>query len=650
MKISAILNHVMLSISHRTRSHDRSPIPVFLCLGIAVLCALFIHGIETSALIHEEESPLPISILVTLSLPEGMTGDTLSCQITPIRTQEGWTLFLPGFATGDSLTVTYLGHGTLYVPDDSHCGSGEHLHPMWDEDGIYELTEETGASCAVSTWKLQILHGGAVGSVFAALDLPSLPGLRMESSTGDPLSKVIDWINDAKEHETSARLILTDEEGRRIWSGSVDQFKARGNSSFREITNGRKSYSLLLKKSAGLIDPARPVKKWALIADREQTGLNEYYALNTFDALCAQGEAASAPCDYVDLFIDGEYRGLYLLTPRADEGGAVSLPDWHYLEDGGEQVTVRSDAEPLPAYTYTSALTLTESGKRFEKGGFLLEVTLVETDDNWFQTHNGIRYRIKYPAYCTREQVCLIGTYLQDFEDAVLSSSGFNDKGRYYADYVSLDNLADFLLTYAWFSNQELMRTSTFLYTQVEDGGCTKLTFGPVWDFETVPVHFTGALFDEMCFYDTPAQYLLVEALWTKNDFMQAAAGSARRISSLMEQALTQTAYGDNIDRKCQALLPSLRMDLIRYAGEDTAYQKYQQGSAEALLEEYANLFRDREQTWLTLWDAEVYNLGDPDGHETRTGRNNAYSEEATGEVFSQKLVTILPAPSGETP
>ena len=104
-------------------------------------------------------------------------------------------------------------------------------------------------------------------------------------------------------------------DGAAIYDGSVKQLKARGNSTF--LNTDKKSYQMKLPAGEDLLRTGKPenkAKTWVLLAGYfDATQMHDKLVKD----LAAQlGLEYTASCGWVNLYYDGEYRGVYLLSEK----------------------------------------------------------------------------------------------------------------------------------------------------------------------------------------------------------------------------------------------------------------------------------------------------------------------------------------------
>ena len=145
----------------------------------------------------------------------------------------------------------------------------------------------------------------------------NLPAMYIDTPDG-----TMNQIHADRDYRESVRVALVGADGTRLYSGVNDTLKGRGQSSW---TSDKKSYSLNLQKPKGLLGMS-PGVKWALVSNTyDHTSLRNKLVMD----LAAKTNLEWTPsCEYIDLYLNGDYAGLYLLSERVENDvNRLNLPD-----------------------------------------------------------------------------------------------------------------------------------------------------------------------------------------------------------------------------------------------------------------------------------------------------------------------------------
>lgn len=655
-------------------------------LCIAFICTLF--GVCSFAASYEQATKVAYDLPVTAVLPDGTHLSTVKYR--------GNYLCLPGNVELSDVTFVYTGSEKLYLPEsDTLVGFGESFSPDI-APGEYTFYEYIGAKDEYYSYDVTLMQGSRVPALYIEFH---------DSYSFD----VLEYLAKSKDYSVIGSLYMTDKDGNVLYDGALDTFKCRGNSSFGSpgVQGDKRSFNLKLSEKTELIEGAGEMKKWSLLHmridtsyDYDLTGLTSVMGLRTYEALCDEGYYTNK-LECVDVYIEGQYRGAYLLVERLDVNAAVDITDSEKLltgeETGYRWVGDRDDPaiqKGVQGYIYSEGVTATE--ELDITGGYILEIS-GSPDRCGFSTSRGMTFEIKAPEMCTKEQVQYIASYVQDFEDALYSNTGYNDEGKHYSEYMDVKSMADSVLTYAFYQNWELMRTSTYIYKDVQGSDREKLTFGPVWDFETGSdtLKDDETLFGTHNFYEEYRQYAWIEQMWKHADFMAAAAERAQALSDYMHGMLD--GEGAPIYEVLSSQLDSMTMNWTRWGVQRSIYLSRKFPDLDntyiSQAEYHIDAMRARLENWDKYW-SEEYLLGariesvydaesgeytltliprgetescqwfrldgegetqiidgaeeltlitsDPGAYYcTVSGKNNAFYNRCRGSVFSEKVITM---------
>ncbi len=159
---------------------------------------------------------------------------------------------------------------------------------------------------------------------------------------------------------------------------------------------------------------------------------------------------------YAELFVNGDYEGLYVLVEK--------------VKVDGDRVAV-------------APLTAADVDEPAVSGGYVIKVDKTTgsgdhtwaspgADRYWFQAHDPPEDEL------AAAQLAWIEDYTLSFE-AALDSPAFADPATGYAAYADPDALVDFLIMQELGRTVDGYRSSTFLHK--DRGG--RLVMGPIWDF-----------------------------------------------------------------------------------------------------------------------------------------------------------------------
>ncbi len=243
--------------------------------------------------------------------------------------------------------------------------------------------------------------------------------------------------------------------------------KGRGNSTW-ELE--KKPYFLKLSKEAGLCGMA-PDKKWILMANAYEATKIENKLFYDFSK--DAGLHFSTDSEWVDLYVDGEYRGNYLVCEKIDVGS--NRIDIGNLEKENELISTAY--EPYTEESIRGYLT-DQSIPSNISGGYIVEkdVTIADSPCG-FVTEEGNCFAITSPDNATLEEVAYIRDCFQNIENLL------NQQDPRVLQYIDADSFARRFLIEEAALNSDAFITSCYFYKKRDDD---KIYAGPIWDYDSV--------------------------------------------------------------------------------------------------------------------------------------------------------------------
>ena len=452
-------------------------------------------------------SALPLSADVT-----AMTATVDDVQIPAVQVDGTNYLFLPASANLASLNAVFTRSaetGDLVVTGDLSSQNVSSTDPL----DVSALASETDGYRTI-TAKV----GNGTAFTVRVMQATKLPTVYLTSTDAGTQGR--SYVDSSKQNTTTAALRMIDANGGEIAATNITELKARGNSTFTYAE--KKSYQIKLETASDLLQTDENVKTWVLLANYFDATLMHD---KLFKDLAADLQMPyTASCDWVSLYYDGEYRGVYLLSEKnavKDTGVAITDLEAKYREQNPEYGTNMTTATGTNAYggnyTYTTGLT----DPADITGGYLLELNHSSPDEvSGFITRKGKGVNVKSPEWCGDAAMKYISEYYQAFEDAVYATddngnyTGVNAEGKHYYDYVDRESLVKIFLMQELALNPDGFVSSLYFYKDV-DG---KLYAGPIWDQDMT----LGTGWTKQISPDTTDYHYLAQALIQIPDFRAA--------------------------------------------------------------------------------------------------------------------------------
>ncbi|MBR0509211.1 MAG: CotH kinase family protein [Clostridia bacterium] len=367
-------------------------------------------------------------------------------------------LFLPADADPQALSVYFSASGDVTL-DGAAIVSGGSAAAF--TPGTHTLV------CGGVTYPLQVMAGSALPAVFLTTKSGSLA-----------------YIESNKDNKEAGKIRIY-ENGAKTLDGELKQIKGRGNATW---SYPKKPYNIKFDKKTSVLGMAK-AKKWTLLASCKMDNalMKNAFALDF-------GRAAGLPetSEYrqADLYINGEYRGVYLICESVEAGeNRVDIND---LDKANEEAN--PDIEDLGAQPKKGVQTgyVPGSSKWVDipvspadiSGGYLLEMDYLSryhAEPSGFISNMGAPMVIGSPEYATEAEAAYISGLWNEAEAALYSPTGCNGNGKYYTDYFDLDSLVRCYIAEELTKDVDVGITSSYFYKKANDN---KFYAGPLWDFD----------------------------------------------------------------------------------------------------------------------------------------------------------------------
>ena len=413
---------------------------------VIVICATAVLAAVVLVCVYLEDLDCMDTIRLTADAADGVT------QSLCLYEDEGtYYAFLPAFADANAVRIDYAAGYDLYL-DDMLCAAGSTVRLSPGQSHTLRMRGAFGFSPRKQTLV-----------VMQAKNVPAL-SIRLTDGT------LKDIHADKEVSKTGvASLVLAD---RTIdFSGSFKKLHGRGNTSWAQA---KKSYALLFQDAVDLLGMGAG-RSWVLISNVfDVSGLRNKLVYDTAKAI---GVRYAVDCEYVDLYIDGAYLGLYLLAERVEVGeGHVEITDLSVQ-------TQNANYSSLSSYTRTD---VTYNGLRQRyldipndpadiTGGYLVQIdhnkTQLAVEDSYFQTP-GLTFMFSSPQYGSRRQV----EYLSDLFNRTQTALAAGDLSS-----IDLDSFVKYYLIQEFFANTD---ESSMFFCKDSDRIDPKIYACAIWDFD----------------------------------------------------------------------------------------------------------------------------------------------------------------------
>ncbi|MDO5545451.1 MAG: CotH kinase family protein [Eubacteriales bacterium] len=263
----------------------------------------------------------------------------------------------------------------------------------------------------------------------------NVPTLYIDTASGS-----MDHIHQEKGNAEAGSLRLYTPEGTLDCGAQIRAINGRGNATWE---TEKKPYSVELTQKADLLGMGQ-AKKWILLANRYDN--SNIANKMCFDFAAAVGCAYTPQCQWVDLYLNGEYAGLYLLSERNE------------VDD--QRVDIA------------------------QNGSFLLSM---EFEDRW----DGTNYSAFFSRYGNLLRIHHDGMgedrlreVWQSAEDAICSEDGLDAlTGKSWDELIDVESWARQYLMWEVFAEYDAGCISKFFYYDPQED---RVFAGPLWDMDNI--------------------------------------------------------------------------------------------------------------------------------------------------------------------
>ncbi len=486
-----------------------------MCLAVMLLCITVIlyrvnyneediDRMDSEA--ASEWSAQGMNDFLPVQLRTGSGGSVQNIKL--FRTQEICYAFLPAYADLSGLVCSYEAAVSSVSLDGQIIPMGQTLESV-ETGRTYELVI-TDREHNVLQYPLVFLQSENIPAVF------------IDTSSGS-----MDYVNAVKGNEEPGHFTCITAEGAVDSQSVVSRIKGRGNTSWS--SNGKRNqYNVRLKETVGVLgmDSAR---NWVLQSNKFDDSMMKNKL--SYDFARDIGVPYAVDSKFADLYLNGEYMGTYLICEKVEVAeNRIDTSNQYMIErddrtDPRDKNAVEREDSQIP------------------------QVQSVETPYGYFAVHN--------PENMSEGENSYITDYLGSTSWSIENAQNSDD----FINYIDVDSFAKLYIMNEISNDPDANRLSSFYYK--EDERNSKLTAGPVWDFDwaygydarSQVIEVSG--FDEGWFVD----------LYKSEMFQSSLCNTFRTIM----QEIYPNYNKDYFEEMKNDLLPSYCMTMIRWQeSEDT--------------------------------------------------------------------------------
>ena len=366
---------------------------------------------------QRERSGLPFSVWVSagektesISLWESDDGE---CYV-----------FLPAYAQLEQVRIRL------------HTGNPVSLDGVQLEEGMLcdVFLPETSYTLSYSTW------GMTKQKTVTFLQSASVAAMHIDTQSGS-----MEFIHEKKGNEETGAMRLYTHEGELDYDGELESINGRGNSTWWDFE--KKPYSLKLIEEADLLGMGA-AQRWVLLANAGDA--SHLRNKIVYDFARDVGLAYSPDSQWVDLYLNGEYAGLYLLCERNEVH-----PERIDLADPNSILVSRQT-----------------------------EYRLIGQNYPYVSTSTGQALRIHNPQEPSAEVMSKIKQTFQSVENALMDENGEDYiSKKTWDELIDVDSWVKVFLIDEIFGNVDACYSSLYFYVDTSKSDF-RVFAGPVWDYD----------------------------------------------------------------------------------------------------------------------------------------------------------------------
>lgn len=424
----------------------------------------------------------------------------------------------------------------------------------------------------------------------------NLPAVHIATESGS-----LDHIHAKKGNKEKGRMQIVTADGD-VTEAELDMVKGHGNATF---VYEKKSYQIKLKEKASLLGMGEG-KRFVLLANQHENSLLRNRI--TFSLARALDLPYTPECASVDLYVNGAYRGSYLLCDKVTiASGSVDIAESEAMIEAANEAFIERGGKPAP-YGTNEYVAGTCKGVEWPRepedvtGGYLFELEYQERyadEASGVVTERGQPVVVKEPEEMSAAQGEYVQALLNSFERAIFAGDGVDAQtGRHYAQIADKPSLVRKYMIEEVCKNYDGNKSSQYFFKD-SDAVDSLLYAGPVWDYDSAWGNFAHegnlsvAAPEGLGVGRLGFDYSWWPALYRQPDFREEVhevyTGELRPLLEVLvgERAFEENAEVKSLDAYAQELSASAEMNFTRWRVLNHSTRAIQTGSSYAENIEY---------------------------------------------------------------
>ena len=465
-------------------------------------------------------------------------------------------LFLPAYMEGQTLVLHYEDIDSVRL-------------------GEMDLTNDSQTDAVAADATLTLLRGNREESLIV-MQSENLPAIHIRTESGS-----LDYIHEKKGNQERGFMTIVTADGTVNFEGEVEKVKGHGNATF---VYDKKSYQIKLDKKTPLLG-MESGKSYVLLANQHENSLLRNRI--TLELAREVGLPFTSECRSVDLYVNEEYRGSYLLCDKVTiSSGSVDIVESKDEIEDLNDALIKRGITP-DAYGSSDYAKGTHKGIEWPRepedvtGGYLFELEYSQRyadEVSGVVTQRGQAVVVKEPEMMTVAQGEYAAALLESFERAIFAPDGVDSEtGRHYTQMADLDSLVRKYMIEEISKNYDANKSSQYFFKD-SDAVDPLIYAGPVWDYDSAwgnyareGTNLSAADPDDLSVAEGGFDYSWWPALAAQPDFAEAVQETWAEVYCPLLHVLTGewAAPADcgikTLDAYAQELEASANMNFVRW-------------------------------------------------------------------------------------
>lgn len=383
----------------------------------------------------------------------------------------------------------------------------------------------------------------------------------------------MEYLNEDKSHKEKGAISLIKSDGQFLYHGKLEEIKGRG--CFSWLFDDKKPYNIQLADKIK-IGNLNKDNEFCLIGCHSDSA----FIRNSIAMQCAMetGMPYAVRYDYVQVYFNGEYNGLYQITNKVKISSS-SVNITNISKETRKLNGKKYKKKNVKTYAGVSKDIISIRGisdlvnPKDITGGYIIET---QSDEKCgFELDGGISSSLKSPTNATVEQVDYISKKYKEMMDAVYSAKGINMiTGKHYSEYIDVESFVKYYLLQELFFNRDGGTRSVFMFKD-KDSIDSLFYAGPIWDFVSATgaanlesfAHIPNVFFVKETKYGNGSPTLLSK-LASNSQFHE----NVKQVyANIVRKVVEENTFGNKYKKRCSFIKKEILLNNFKWCRRNTS-------------------------------------------------------------------------------